>query len=282
MSETALQRPAPVVTGVRVVEPVKRRIRLSEIWTTLPVARMVGQRDMKIKYKQSVLGPVWLVLQPFGMLVAISIAFAGVTNVDTGDVPYILFALAGLCVWVYFQQAVTASPSIFPNNYQVVRRSPCPRVALITANLISQLPPLGVVLGVTLVGVLIDRGPQTGWLVLPIMVVWLIALVGAVTTILAAVAARFRDAVAVVPLVIQAGIFVSPVGYPLSTVPDGFVSTLLHLNPVSGLIEAWRWSLLGTDPLEGVVLISLGWTALLLYLGWTIFARLEVRFADYV
>lgn len=215
MSETALERAAPagavapVLPAVRVVKPVKRRIRISELWTTFPVARTVGVRDMKVRYKQTALGPLWLVLQPFGMLAAVSVAFSSVTNVDTGGVPYFLFALTGLCVWTYFQSAVTTAPAIFPNNQQVVRRSPCPRVALVTANLLSQLPPLGVVMTVTVAGVLIDRGPQAPMLLLPVLAAWLIALVASVAMVLAAVAARFRDAVALVPLLIQAGIFVS-------------------------------------------------------------------------
>lgn len=271
-----------VVPDVRVVKPVKRRIRLSEVWTTFPVARIVGVRDMKIKYKQSALGPLWLVIQPFGMLAAISIAFAGVTKVDTGRVPYILFALTGLCVWTYFQQAVTAAPMIFPNNQSVIRRSPCPRVALVTANLLSQLPPLGVVLSVTLVGVLINRGVHVEMLALPLVVVWLFALAAAITMMLSAVAARFRDAVAIVPLLIQAGVFISPVGYPISHAPDGIARDLLYLNPVSGLIEAWRWVMLGTAPTATVVLIALGWTIAGLAFGWFVLARFEVRFADYV
>lgn len=275
---------APVgapITSVRVVESTNHRVRLSEFWSTAPVARMIGVRDMKIKYKQSALGPLWLFIQPLGMLAAISVAFAGVTQVNTGGIPYALFALAGLCVWTYVQLTVTAAPTVFPNNYQVVRRSPCPRVALVTSNLIGQLPPLGVVLIVTVLGVLVSGRVHLQILLLPLVLLWLFAFALALTLLLGSVACRFRDAVALVPLLVQGGIFLSPVGYPISHA-SGIVAILLQLNPVSGIIEAFRWVLLGADPFLGAILASLVTTSLLLVAGWVIFARLEIRFADYV
>src|ERR687892_1775633 len=125
--------PAPLIDEtLRVTHPVRRRVRLRDIWASLPVGWMLGWRDMKTKYKQSALGPLWLVLQPLGMLAAITIAFSKVTSVDTGSVPYVVFALVGLAVWTYVQMAITAAPSTLPSNQQVVRRSPCPRVAFVT------------------------------------------------------------------------------------------------------------------------------------------------------
>ena len=139
-------RPSLVLETVRVSEPVRRRIRLADIWTSRRVGWMLGRRDMTAKYKQSALGPLWLVLQPLGMLAAISIAFSKVTTVNTGSVPYIVFALVGLAVWTYVQMAITVAPLVLQSNHQVVRRSPCPRLAFVTGTLISVLPPLAVVL----------------------------------------------------------------------------------------------------------------------------------------
>src|SRR5512132_787304 len=107
---------------------------------------VLGRRDIKTKYKQSALGPLWLVLQPLGMLLAITIAFSKVTSVNTGNVPYVVFALVGLAVWTYIQMTISVAPMTLPSNQLVVRRSPCPRVALVTGTLIAVLPPLAVVL----------------------------------------------------------------------------------------------------------------------------------------
>lgn len=277
----AAERPDGPAMPERLIVPTKHRVALSEIWSSFPVARVTGARDMKIKYKQSALGPVWLVIQPLAMLGAVAIAFAGVTKVKTGGVPYLLFALAGLSVWIYFQQSVSTAPTLMPNNYQVVRRSPCPRIALVVGNLLAQLPPLGILLAITFAGALFDRGLPVQALLFPVVIVWLLLFTGAVTLVLASVAARFRDAVAIVPLIIQGGIFASPVGYPISGT-HGVVSVLLKLNPISGLIEAMRWSLLGVSPSALVLAIGLAWTIALLGFSWMVFGRLEVRFADYV
>src|SRR5689334_11053720 len=88
---------------LRVIRPVRRRIRIPDLWASLPVTRMVASRDIKIKYKQAALGPLWLLIAPLGLLAAVTIAFYGVTKVDTSGVPYVLFALVGLCVWIYIQ-----------------------------------------------------------------------------------------------------------------------------------------------------------------------------------
>src|SRR5512132_273643 len=139
--------PGNLVDGrVRVSVPMRRRVRLGEIRTSLPVAWVLGKRHRKAKYKQSALGPLWLVLQALGMVLAITIACSKVTSVNTGNVPYVVFALVGLAVWTYIQMTISVAPMTLPSNQLVVRRSPCPRVALVTGTLIAVLPPLAVVL----------------------------------------------------------------------------------------------------------------------------------------
>jgi homopolymeric O-antigen transport system permease protein len=273
--------PATLVDGrVRVTVPMRRRVRLREVRTSLPVGWMLGWRDMKTKYKQSALGPLWLVLQPLGMLFAISIAFTKVTSVNTGDVPYIVFALAGLAVWTYVQMTITVAPMTLPSNGTVVRRSPCPRVALVTGSLIAVLPPLAVVLTASLAAAAISTGLPVQALLMPLMVAWLLVLMWGFTLLVAALAGRFRDAVAFAPLIVQAGIFLTPVGYPLDAA--GSFAKVLAFNPASGLIEAWRWSLLGIAPDGFAIGIALAETVGAVLVGWYVFGRMEPRFADYV
>jgi ABC-type polysaccharide/polyol phosphate export permease len=266
---------------IRVTLPVRRRVRLRDIWTSLPVGWMLGRRDVKIKYKQSALGPLWLVLQPLGMLLAITLAFSKVTNVPTGDVPYVVFALVGLAVWTYVQMTITVSPQVLQANQQVVRRSPCPRLAFVTGTLISVLPPLGVVLVAAVAAAAISGHLGVEALAMPALIVWLVFLMWGFTLLVTAIGARFRDAVALAPVVVQAGIFLTPVGYPLSAVPGSFAK-VLALNPVSGVIEAWRWSLLGIAPDGFAVAVALLATLVVTLLGWYVFGRMETRFSDYV
>ena len=265
---------------VKVTVPKRRRVRLSDLWTSRHVGFMLGLRDVKAKYKQSALGPLWLVLQPLGMLAAVSIAFSKVTTVDTGSVPYITFALVGLAVWTYVQMAITVAPQVLQANYQVVRRSPCPRLAFVTGTLISVLPPLGVVLTASIVAAGISGTLSIQALAMPILVAWLLLSTLGFTLLVTALGGRFRDAVALAPLVVQAGIFLTPVGYPL-TAAGGFAK-VLAFNPASGIIESWRWSLLGSSPDMFAITVGLIEMVAMLVVGWYVFGRMETRFADYV
>jgi ABC-2 type transport system permease protein/lipopolysaccharide transport system permease protein len=284
MTDSALQMSTaglPADLPVREIRPVKRRLKLSEAWTNFPVTRIVGIRDMRLRYKQAALGPLWLLIGPLGMLVAVTVAFSGVTKVNTHGIPYVLFALVGLSVWTYVQNTMATGAQALVMNSQLVRRSACPRLALVNATLFSNLPPASVMLTAALVGVGIDRGLPMQALLLPVMIVWLLGFTWGLTLVMSAVAARFRDIISLVPLIAQAGIFITPVGYPLRGAPSHLV-VLLACNPVSGIVEMWRWCLLGTPPLMYVVLISLAWTGLLMVGGWRLFSRMEVRLADYL
>ena len=265
---------------LKVTVPKRRRIRLSDLWTSRHVGFMLGLRDIKAKYKQSALGPLWLVLQPLGMLAAVSIAFSKVTTVNTGGVPYITFALVGLAVWTYVQMAITVAPQVLQANYQVVRRSPCPRLAFVTGTLVSVLPPLAVVLTASIVAAGISGTLSIQALAMPILVAWLLLMTFGFTLLVTALGGRFRDAVAMAPLVVQAGIFLTPVGYPLSAA--GNFAKVLAFNPASGIIESWRWSLLGSSPDMFAIIVGLVEMVVLIVMGWYVFGRMETRFADYV
>jgi ABC-type polysaccharide/polyol phosphate export permease len=277
----ASARAGLVEDTVRVTIPAPRRVRLADIRTSLPVGLMLGRRDIKIKYKQSALGPLWLVLQPLGMLAAVSVAFSTVTNVNTGDVPYVVFALVGLAVWTYVQMTITVAPQVLPSNWQVVKRSPCPRVAFVTGTLISVLPPLGVVLVAAIGAAAISGHLGIEAFAMPVLIVWLVALMWGVTLLVTAIGARFRDAVALAPVVVQAGLFLTPFGYPLTQVPDT-LAKILSFNPASGVIEAWRWSLLGMAPDGFAIVVGLVETVVFALLGWYVFGRRGTRFSDYV
>jgi lipopolysaccharide transport system permease protein len=262
--------------------PTNRRIPLSDLWTTRRVLAVLGIRDIIVKYKQSALGPLWLLIQPLGTLLAVTLAFSAVVGVDTPDnVPYVLFALVGLTVWNFVQLAMSASTDALIRNAILVRRSICPRTALLNAQVVSNLPPFAVILGVTLVSLVVTRGLPLRALLLPVLIVWLLVFAWGIVLIVGSVSARFRDAVSAIPLIAQAGIFLSPVGYSPAQA-DGVAEAILLLNPVSGLIEAWRWCLLGGSVDARFVIVALISTVLLAVAGWRLFTRMEVRFADYL
>lgn len=271
----------PTLAAPRVLGPTKHRARVSDLWTTGRVAWMLGVRDMKAKYKQAALGPLWLIIAPLGMLGAVIVAFAGVTSVQTEGIPYVVFALTGLTVWTWLQLALTLGVSAMSQNAVLVRRSPLPRIALVTGPAIANLPPFLIMLTLAVVGAIAAGRASTQALFLPLLIIWLFLFVLGAMLVVTSVSVRYRDTVSLMPLIIQAGMFISPVGYPIRG--TGTVHVVLLINPVSGLIEAWRWSLLGWhDPNTLAIAIAAAWTAVLLAGGWQLFRRLEVNFADYV
>jgi ABC-type polysaccharide/polyol phosphate export permease len=243
---------------------------------------MLGVRDMKAKYKQAALGPLWLLIAPFGMLAAITIAFAGVTSVHTGGIPYLLFALAGLTVWTFIQLSLTLGTTAVQMNAILVRRSPLPRVPLLTGPMIGNMPPFLIMLTMTVAGAAASGRLPIQAVLLPLLLLWLFTFVLGAMLLVASVSVRYRDVGSLMPLIVQAGIFVSPVGYSLSGAPRD-IHLLLLINPVSGMIEAWRWGLLGLPhPAINAIAIAGAWTVVLVTAGWLLFRRMEVDFADYV
>jgi ABC-type polysaccharide/polyol phosphate export permease len=244
-----------------------------------PLIRALASRDLKARYKQSALGPAWVVFQPLALLLAFTVGFKSVAHVHTDGVPYLLFALAGLAVWTYFQAVTMVATGSIVNNYPLVRWTACPRLALPLATLVSNLPSflipgLAAVIAAGVAGYL-----WVGSLLLPVLCVWMVLLVGASALILASITVRARDVLSVVPFMIQVLLFLSPVAYPTTQLPSA-LRALISINPLTGLLDAWRWSLLGIAPSSTAVVISVALTISGTVLAWRLFARLEVRMAD--
>jgi lipopolysaccharide transport system permease protein len=268
---------SPASTTVRA--PVKSRVRLADVATYGPLVRALASRDLKARYKQSVLGPVWVVFQPFALLVAFTVGFRSVANVDTGGVPYALFALTGLAIWTYFQAVSMVAMGSIVNNYALVRWTACPRLALPLAGLVSNLPSflvpgLAAAIAAGAAGYL-----WVGWVLAPLISVWMVLLVGAFGIILSAITVRARDVISVLPFMLQVTMFLAPVAYSTAHLSP-LLRALISLNPLTGLLDAWRWALLGMPPSTSAVVVSLGLTAAGVVVAWRLFTRLEVRMAD--
>jgi lipopolysaccharide transport system permease protein len=275
-------RAARVSSAHMVAVPTKKRVGLGEIWRSRELARVVAARDLKVKYKQSLLGPPWLLLQPLGMLAALIVAFNGVANVDTAGVPYIPFALTGLTVWTLIQMTLLNGAHAFIANALMIRRVACPRIAFVTGAVLANLPAPVVVLAGTLVTLLLSgQGLPLQALLFPLIAVWLIVFTFLLVCVFASLAVRFRDIQSLLPFWSQAGVFLTPVGYSLSTAP-GKVETVLAFNPLSGLMEITRWCLLDIPMAALPIAVSVVFSVLLAWGGWQVFARMEPTFADVI
>jgi lipopolysaccharide transport system permease protein len=264
----------------RVVAPAKRRLKLRDVFGETSVIRVLATRDFKIKYKQSLLGPLWLVFQPLALLVAFVVAFRGLGDVKTSGVPYAVFSLVGLTVWAFFQASMTIGVASLITNSSFVRYTPCPRPAFPLAAIIASLPSFAV----TAVGAVISAA-VTGYLsprivLLPIGLAWLLLLTAGVVAIGASLAVRYRDMISALPFLLQVGVFFAPVGYALAGLSP-FVRKIVELNPLTGLIESFRWVMLsGYGPNAAAIIAAIVETAVIVIFAWFLFARLETTMAD--
>jgi lipopolysaccharide transport system permease protein len=264
------------------VEPARTRIRLRQLPAMRPVIGVLAMRDFKAKFKQSALGPTWVVLQPLLLLGAFLVGFHSVADVGTAGVPYVAFVLAALGAWTYFQSALGMGAMSLLSNIQLLRRTACPRIAFPIATLIANGPSMLVpLLASIIVSGALGR-LSVRLLLLPVGVLWLTLITAGAVGIASALTVRYRDLVAVLPIILQMGVFVSPVGYAISDLP-GATRTVVEINPLSGVIEMWRWSILSTGlPSGTTVLLSLASTLVLVVAGWLVFTRSEPTMADVI
>jgi len=220
-------------------------------------------------------------IQPLGMLGAFTVVFGGVADVDTGQVPYALFALVGVTVWTFISSAMGAGVRAHVMNQKLIKLVPCPRVVFVTANLLATLPYLAAPLILTLLAIPLIHGLPLAVLTLPLAIAWLCVLVYGWNLLLSSVNVRFRDVGQMIPFVLQGGLFLTPVAYPLSEASPS-LQTVLACNPMTGVLELWRWCLLGTPPDQLALIVAVASTPLLMVGAWYVFARLEPRFADVI
>jgi lipopolysaccharide transport system permease protein len=264
----------------RVIAPAKRRLRLRDLLRERAVIGVLAGRDFKVKYKQSMLGPLWLVFQPLALLAAFFVAFRGIGDVQTSGVPYALFALSGLAIWAFFQAAMTIGAVALISNYHLIRFTPCPRPAFPIAGMIASLPSFAVTAAGTLTMAAVTGHLSVKVLLAPIVVVWLFVLTAGVVLLAAAITVRYRDLQSALPFLLQVGVFLAPVGYAVGQLSE-VVRGVVYLNPLTGVIEAWRWMVLsGYHSSIEPIAISLVMSAALVSFGWWFFTRLETTMAD--
>jgi len=258
-------------------------LKLGELWEYRELLYFFIWRDVKVRYKQTALGVSWAILQPFFTMVIFSLFFGRLAKVPSDGVPYPIFAYAGLLPWTFFAHGVTMSANSVVSNANLVKKVYFPRMAIpiaaVLAGLADLLPAF-----IVLVGMMfyygIYPGAQIVWL--PLFV--LLALVAAlgVGIGLAAINVHFRDVRHTVPFLVQSWLFLTPIAYPSSLLPEHW-RTVYALNPMVGVVEGFRWALLDTEPAPGAIVgVSASAALALLLLSALYFRRLEKTFADVV
>lgn len=257
----------------------------SEIWVNRELLYFLTWRDIRIRYKQTLLGVAWVIIQPLATMVIFTLLFGKLAGLDqrTAGVPYPIFAFAGLLPWTFFATAVTASSNSLVSNAHLISKVYFPRVIIPAASIGAGLLDFGLSFTVFIGMMVYYRVSLTGKALLLLPLVALVVLLAlGVGLMLSALNVKYRDIRHALPFIVQLWMFASPVIYPLGMVPARWRS-LLALNPMAGVIEGFRAALLGSGEMPwNTLAISTAVALLLLICSLFAFRRLERSFADEV
>jgi lipopolysaccharide transport system permease protein len=257
--------------------------KFRELWEFRELLFFFAWRDIKVRYRQTVMGALWAIIQPFFTMVIFSLFFGRLAKVPSDGLPYPVFSYAALVPWTFFANALTQASNSLVVSANMVKKIYFPRLALPIATVLAGVVDL-VLAFVVLLGMMLYYG-----LVPTINVLWLpfFLLLALVTSLgvglwLSAMNVQFRDVRYTVPFLTQAWLFLTPIAYPSSLLAEPW-RTLYGLNPMAGVVEGFRWALLGTDTAPGPMLLVSSLMALSLFVsGAFYFRRMEQSFADVV
>jgi len=278
------------VNGAPVVPPPEWRFRrklhpaalFRELWEARTLVRTLAEREVRIRYKQAVLGFAWAVVTPLVLMVAFTLFFRKAAKIDTGPVPYPLFAYIALIPWTFFSTSVAQGGLSLINNVPLLNKVYCPREVFPTASVV--VAGIDSIISTMVLGLLFVRygfmpKATTVWVpaILPIQVMFTLG----VTLVVSAVMVYLRDLRHALPLILQMGLFVTPVAFPLDVDPWQFRHVYVALNPLAAVIDSYRRTVLfGQPPVLSLLAIAGVSSFVALAGGYTAFKRLETGIAD--
>jgi lipopolysaccharide transport system permease protein len=262
---------------------------LRDLWSYRELLYFLIWRDVKVRYKQTVLGAAWAILQPLLAALVFTIFFGRLAGISSEGLPYPLFAYAGLLAWTFFAQGLSQSAASLVGSANLITKVYFPRLVIPLSSVLAGLVDLAVAFPV-LGGFLLwyRHRPGAGLLLFPLFLLLALVTAAGVGTWLAALNVEYRDVRYVVPFLVQLWLFLTPVIYPSSAVVRqlerlGLPGWLAGVNPMAGVVEGFRWSLLGSPPLApGLVGASVVVAALVAVTGVFYYRRVERSFADVV
>ena len=268
-----------------VIEPPAKwtAIDLREIWRYSELLYFLTWRDVKVRYKQTVIGAAWAILQPFLTMVVFSIIFGRLMHVSSGAVPYPVFSFTALLPWTFFATAISRSSTSLVLSANLISKVYFPRLIVPLAAVLAALVDFAIAF-VILLGMMLFYGivPGVALLTLPFFILLAILTALGVGFWLSALNVKYRDVAYAIPFLTQVWLFVTPVVYSTSIVPRQW-HWLYGLNPMAGVVEGFRWALLGQGqaPVQ-LIAISLISVVVVLSTGLVYFQRVEHEFADVV
>ena len=258
-------------------------LKLHELWEYRELLYFLVWRDVKVRYKQTVLGMAWAILQPLFSMVVFSIFFGKLAKMPSDGIPYPLFSFAALVPWNFFANGLNQASNSLVGSAHLITKVYFPRLSIPVSSVISGIVDF-VLSFMVLLGIMAYYGTFPTWNVIWLPFLLLLALVTAlgVGMWFSALNVQFRDVRYVIPFLTQVWLFTTPIAYPSSLLSEPW-RTVYGLNPMAGVVEGFRWALLGTNTAPGPILIVSSLAALIILIGGAFyFRRMEKDFADIV
>ena len=265
------------------IRPTTRLLPIgpAEFWRNRELFFFLVWRDIKVRYAQTALGAAWMVFQPLAMMLVYTFAFSHLAKVNIPGVPYPLFALSGLTLWLFIARGVTLGTESLLVNLPIVKKTSSPRVIITLAAVVSVLVDFVIALCLFLViAAVYGRAPTWRFAFVPLLLILAFALALGIALLLSSTNVRYRDIGQALPFVVQLWFFLSPVAYLLQTPGHSWETVIQALNPAVGLILAFRWALLATPPPHGLLAVAAAISFTMLAIGLLRFGKLERTLAD--
>lgn len=258
-------------------------LELGAVWKQRDLLFILIMRDIKVLYRQAALGAAWAILQPIFAVTIFTVVFGRFARMPSDGIPYPVFAFAGLLPWSYFAEAMRRAGLGLVNESDLVRKIYFPRLIIPLAAVIAPLLDFAIAF-VVLLALCAWNGIYPGWHILAVVPLLALAMVFALSMglWLGPLNVRFRDVKHTLPFLIQVWMYASPIIYPLSMIPDQWKG-MYSLNPMVGIIEGFRWAVIGKGDIDlAPLLTSTALTGVLLVGGLVLFRRMERHFADLI
>ena len=259
------------------------RLNLRDLWEYRDLLYFLAWRDIKVRYKQTALGAAWAILQPLLTMAAFSLFFGKLGKVPSDGLPYPVFAFTALLPWTLFAYSMTEASSSLVGSQNLITKVYFPRLVIPIAAVLGGLVDFAISF-VVLIGMMLYYRivPTAAVWTIPLFILLVVATALGVGLWLSALNVRYRDVRYTIPFLTQLWLFLTPVAYPSSKIPAGW-RTIYGLNPMAGVVEGFRWALLGEKEAPGAML----WVSVLVVIGLLIgglyyFRRMEATFADTV
>jgi lipopolysaccharide transport system permease protein len=254
---------------------------LGELWGYRELFGYLVWRDIKVRYAQTALGAAWMVFQPLALMLVYTFAFSHLAKVSIPGIPYPLFALAGLTLWIFVSRSVLLGSESLIVNIPLVTKTSCPRILIPLAAVVSVFVDFLVALLLFLVfAAFYDKFPNWHIVFVPPLLLVTFVLTFGLSLFLSCTNVRYRDVAQALPFLITLWFFLSPVAYLLQTPGHSWETAIQALNPLVGLILALRWALLGTPAPHGLLVVSIVISVFVFAFGLVRFSGAERTLAD--